>query len=54
MTVLVVCEHDTAALKGAVYNTITAAAKIGAVTALVAGADCRAAAEEAAGAGSTA
>ncbi len=48
MTVLVVCEHDNAALKGAVYNTITAAAEIGEVTALIAGADCRAAAEEAA------
>ena len=48
MTVLVVSEHDNGALKGAVFNCITAAAEIGEVTVLVAGADCRAAADEAA------
>ena len=48
MTVLVVAEHDNGALKGAVFNCLTAAAEIGEVTVLVAGADCRAAAEEAA------
>ena len=48
MTVLVVSEHENGALKGAVFNSITAAAEIGEVTVLVAGADCRAVAEEAA------
>ncbi|MAF48918.1 MAG: FAD-binding protein [Rhodospirillales bacterium] len=49
MTVLVVCEHDNSALKGGTYNAITAAAQLGEVTALIAGAGCRPAAEEAAG-----
>ena len=49
MTVLVVSEHDNDALKGAVFNCIAAAGAIGEVTVLIAGADCRAVAEEAAG-----
>jgi electron transfer flavoprotein alpha subunit len=48
MTVLVISEHENGALKGEAFNCITAAAEIGEVTVLVAGADCRAAAEEAA------
>ncbi len=48
MGVLVVAEHDNAGLKPATLNTVAAAAKLGAVTVLVAGAGCRAAAEAAA------
>jgi electron transfer flavoprotein alpha subunit len=48
MAVLVVAEHDNAGLKGATLNTVTAAAELGEVTVLVAGADCRAAADAAA------
>jgi electron transfer flavoprotein alpha subunit len=48
MGVLVVAEHDIAGLKPATLNTVTAAAKLGEVTVLVAGAGCRAAADAAA------
>ena len=34
MSILVIAEHDNAALKGATLNTVTAAAKIGANEAL--------------------
>ncbi len=47
MTVLVIADHDNAALKGATFNTVTAAAELGDVTILVAGSDCGAVAEEA-------
>ncbi|MBI3068295.1 MAG: electron transfer flavoprotein subunit alpha/FixB family protein [Betaproteobacteria bacterium] len=49
MSILVIAEHDNAHLKPGVANTIAAAAKIGGdVTVLVAGHECRAAAEAAA------
>jgi electron transfer flavoprotein alpha subunit len=48
MSVLVIAEHDNAALKGASLNTIAAAAKLGPVTVLVAGEGCTAVADEAA------
>ena len=49
MAVLVVAEHDNAALRGSTLNTIGAASKIGGdVTVLVAGSGCRAVAEAAA------
>ncbi len=48
MTVLVIADHDNAALKGATLNTLTAAAELGEVTVLVAGSDCRSVADEAA------
>jgi electron transfer flavoprotein alpha subunit len=48
MTVLVVAEHDNARLKAATHHTVTAAAGLGEVHVLVAGAGCRAAADEAA------
>ena len=49
MAILVIAEHDTATLKGATLNTITAAAKIGGdVEVLVAGSGCGAAADAAA------
>jgi len=48
MSALVVAEHDNAGLKPATLNTVAAAAKLGAVTVLVAGAGCRSAAEAAA------
>ena len=49
MTTLVIAEHDNAQLKGATLNTIAAAAKIGGdVHVLVAGANARAVAEQAA------
>ena len=49
MSVLVIAEHDNAALKGATLNTVAAAGKLGGpVHVLVAGADCRAAADAAA------
>ena len=48
MTVLVVAEHDNAALRPATLNAVTAAAKLGPVDVLVAGANCQAAAEAAA------
>ena len=48
MAVLVVAEHDNAALKGATLNALTAAKALGPVTILVAGDGCRSAADEAA------
>lgn len=49
MSILVVAEHDNAALKGATLNTVTAAAQIGAdIDILVAGEGCAPAAESAA------
>ena len=48
MSVLVVADHDNTALKGATFNTVAAAALLGDVEILVAGADCRSAADEAA------
>ncbi len=48
MTVLVIADHDNNALKGAVMNTVTAAAALGDVHILVAGKDCNGAAEQAA------
>src|SRR5579871_4435781 len=47
MSVLVVAEHDGASLKAATLSTIAAAAELGEVTVLVAGHDCKAAAEAA-------
>ncbi len=48
MTVLVYAEHDNASLKDATLAVVTAAAKLGDVHVLVAGAGCAAAAEAAA------
>jgi electron transfer flavoprotein alpha subunit len=48
MSVLVVAEHDNRALKPATLNTVTAAARLGDVTVLVAGSGCAGAAEGAA------
>ena len=49
MGILVLAEHDNVSLKPSTLNTVTAARKIGGeITLLVAGHDCRAAAEEAA------
>jgi electron transfer flavoprotein alpha subunit len=48
MKTLVLVEHDNKSLKDATLSTITAAAKLGEVTALVAGQDCAAVAEAAA------
>ena len=48
MAVLVVAEHDNAALKPATLNAVTAAKAVGPVTILVAGEGCRAVADEAA------
>ncbi|MDH5749283.1 MAG: FAD-binding protein [Rhodospirillales bacterium] len=48
MTILVIAEHDAGGLKSATLNAVTAAAKLGEVTLLVAGADCRNVAEAAA------
>ncbi|MCM2459376.1 electron transfer flavoprotein subunit alpha/FixB family protein [Pseudomonas sp. CG7] len=49
MAVLVIAEHDNFALKGATYNTVTAALQIGGdVHVLVAGSGCAGVAEEAA------
>ncbi|MDF8335586.1 MULTISPECIES: electron transfer flavoprotein subunit alpha/FixB family protein [Novosphingobium] len=53
MAILVIAEHDNASLKAATLNTVSAAAKLGAdlateVHVLVAGANCGAAAEQAA------
>ena len=49
MTILVIAEHDNAALKAATLNTVAAAQKIGGEThVLVAGAGCAAAAQQAA------
>jgi electron transfer flavoprotein alpha subunit len=50
MTLLVIAEHDNVALKGATRNTIGAARKIGGeIHVLVAGSDCQAVAQQAAG-----
>ncbi len=49
MPVLVIADHDNTALKPATLNTVTAAAELGEVEVLIAGADCRGAAQEAAG-----
>ena len=49
MTILVIAEHDNAAIKPAVLNTVSAAAKIGdAIHVLVAGQNCTGAAQAAA------
>ena len=48
MAVLVIAEHDNAALKAATLNTVTAAAGLGEVHVLVAGQGCGAVAEAAA------
>ena len=48
MTVLVYADHDNNDLKGANYNTITAASLLGEVHILVAGENCRHVAEQAA------
>ena len=51
MTTLVIAEHDNAQLKGATLNAVAAAAKIGGdVHVLVAGANARAVADQAAAA----
>lgn len=51
MAVLVVAEHDNAALRGSTLNALGAAAKLGGdITVLVAGSGCRAVAEAAAAA----
>jgi len=50
MTILVIAEHDNAALKAATLNTVAAAQKIGGdIHVLVAGTGCAAAAQQAAG-----
>ena len=50
MTILVIAEHDHASLKAATLNTVSAAAKIGGdIHVLVAGSNCAAAAQQAAG-----
>ena len=50
MTILVIAEHDHAALKAATLNTVAAAQKIGGdIHVLVAGANCGTAAQQAAG-----
>jgi electron transfer flavoprotein alpha subunit len=48
MAVLVIADHDNTGLKGATYNTITAASQLGDVEVLVAGENCRAVADAAA------
>ena len=48
MSVLVLAEHDNAALKAATLNTVTAAKALGEVTVLVAGAGCAGVADAAA------
>ena len=50
MTILVIAEHDHQQLKAATLNTVTAASKIGGdIHVLVAGSNCQAAAQQAAG-----
>jgi len=50
MTILVIAEHDQQSLKAATLNTVAAAQKIGGeIHVLVAGANCNAAAQQAAG-----
>ncbi len=51
MGVLVIAEHDNKDLKPATLNAVTAAAELGEVTVLVAGANCRGVAEAVAGTG---
>jgi electron transfer flavoprotein alpha subunit len=48
VSVLAIAEHDNAGIKPATLNAVTAAAQLGPVDLLVAGAGCRAAAEQAA------
>jgi electron transfer flavoprotein alpha subunit len=48
VSVLAIAEHDNAGIKPATLNAVTAAAALGPVDLLVAGANCRAAAEQAA------
>jgi electron transfer flavoprotein alpha subunit len=48
MAVLVIADHDNAAIRPATLNTVSAAAKLGDVAVLVAGAGCKAAADAAA------
>jgi len=48
MSVLVIAEHDNKELKPSTLHTVTAAARLGDVAVLVAGADCRAVADAAA------
>jgi electron transfer flavoprotein alpha subunit len=48
VSVLAIAEHDNASIKPATLNAVTAAAQLGPVDLLVAGAGCRAAAEQAA------
>jgi electron transfer flavoprotein alpha subunit len=48
MAVLVIADHDNAAIRPATLHTVSAAAKLGDVTVLVAGAGCKAAADAAA------
>ncbi len=48
MSVLVIAEHDNQQLKSSTLHTVTAAAKLGDITVLVAGAGCRAVADAAA------
>ena len=49
MATLIIAEHDSASIKGATLNTVTAAVKIGGdVHVLVAGQGCQAAADAAA------
>ncbi len=48
MSVLVIAEHDASGLKPATLHAVTAAAELGEITLLVAGAGCRDAAEAAA------
>jgi electron transfer flavoprotein alpha subunit len=47
MAVLVIADHDNAAIRPATLNTVSAAAKLGDVTVLVAGSGCKAAADAA-------
>jgi len=49
MSILVIVEHDNNEIKSATANTVTAAAQLGEVTALVTGLNCRAVAEQVAG-----
>jgi electron transfer flavoprotein alpha subunit len=46
MSILVIAEHDNENLKDATAHTVAAAAQLGEVTALIAGHNCRAAAEQ--------
>jgi electron transfer flavoprotein alpha subunit len=48
MAVLVLADHDNAAIRPATLNTVSAATKLGDVTVLVAGSGCKAAADAAA------